>query len=202
MEKEKQAERFLKHINDNYDRLKGNNQRYADAKLGGFDEDVYSNTILKIYDKILKDGIDDDTPEGYENYLFKSFQINSKREKQYARNKKNDDNVEQDLLLGVYENWYERNNISSKEKLISDLRKDYFALYIMLKVEEQFDTETFYAFRLKTILGLTYKQLAEKTKIPSVRNKVLAVYDWLKNNVTMEEVEKAFQEKFRDLIDF
>ena len=202
MDNVEKAEGFMTFVGDNLEKLKETNKRYADSKLGGFDEDVFYDTILKIYDKILKESIIDDTPEGMANYLFKSFKTNVMREKQYARNKKEDLNYDQDNIPTAYENWYEQNNISAKEKLLSDLRKDFFTLRLAEIVEENFDAEHFYLWRLKVFMGYTYKDLAEKTKIPSVRNKVLEVMDFLRENVKKEYLEKEFNDKFEVLIDF
>lgn len=202
MDNVEKAEGFMTFVGDNLEKLKETNKRYADSKLGGFDEDVFYDTILKIYDKILKESIIDDTPEGMANYLFKSFKTNVMREKQYARNKKEDLNYDQDSIPTAYENWYEQNNISAKEKLLSDLRKDFFTLRLAQIVEENFDAEYFYLWRLKVFMGYTYKELAEKTKIPSVRNKVLEVMDFLRENVKKEYLEKEFNDKFEVLIDF
>lgn len=202
MDNLEKAEGFMTFVGDNLEKLKETNKRYADSKLGGFDEDVFYDTILKIYDKILKESIIDDTPEGMANYLFKSFKTNVMREKQYARNKKEDLNYDQDNIPTAYENWYEQNNISAKEKLLSDLRKDFFTLRLAEIVEENFDAEHFYLWRLKVFMGYTYKELAEKTKIPSVRNKVLEVMDFLRENVKKEELEEEFNDKFEVLIDF
>lgn len=202
MDNVEKAEGFMTFVGDNLEKLKETNKRYADSKLGGFDEDVFYDTILKIYDKILKESIIDDTPEGMANYLFKSFKTNVMREKQYARNKKEDLNYDQDSIPTAYENWYEQNNISAKEKLLSDLRKDFFTLRLAEIVEENFDAEYFYLWRLKVFMGYTYKELSEKTKIPSVRNKVLEVMDFLRENVKKEYLEREFNDKFEVLIDF
>lgn len=202
MDNIEKAEGFMTFVGDNLEKLKETNKRYADSKLGGFDEDVFYDTIIRIYDKILKESIIDDTPEGMANYLFKSFKTNVMREKQYARNKKEDLNYDQDSIPTAYENWYEQNNISAKEKLLSDLRKDFFTLRLAQIVEENFDAEHFYLWRLKVFMNYTYKELAEKTKIPSVRNKVLEVMDFLRENVKKEELEEVFQNKFSYLIDY
>lgn len=177
-------------------------EAFANSKLDKFDEDIFHDTYLKVREKLEKDGIEDTSELGLLNYFFKAFKQNTLREKDYARNKKEDLNYDQDSIPTAYENWCEKQNISAKEKLIHDLYEDFAVLYILTKVEEVFDAETFFAFRLKTLMGYTYKQLADKTNIPSVRNKVIEVFQWLRENVTKDEVKKAFNENFSDLIDF
>ena len=199
---ESTGERFLNYMSANYNAIKESMERYATAKMGGFDEDIFQSTILKVYEKIEKDGLKDDSDDGFLNYFFMSFKTNTHREKQYARNKKNDDNLEQENIEPAYEKWYNANYSSEKEKLISDLRKDYFALRLAEVVEKAFDSEHFYLWRLKTFMPYTYKQLQEKTKIPSARQKVLEVMDYLRANVRKEDLEEEFQKNFSDIIDF
>lgn len=199
---EETVSKFDAYFASNYNKIRQSMERYSSAKLNGFDEDIFQETYLKVREKIEKEGIADDSDSGLLNYFFKAFKTNMLREGQYARNKKVDDNIAQENLLEIYESWYDKNNISSKEKLLSDLRKDFYTLKIAEVVELNFDAEHFYLWRLKVFLGYTYKQLAEKTKIPSVRNKVLEVYDYLRQNVKKEDLERAFNEAFSEIIDF
>ena len=84
----------------------------------------------------------------------------------------------------------------------SDLYKDFATLYLLKQVEEQFDDEHFYLFRLKTFTNLTYAQLAEKTGVKGCRQKVVDVKNWLKENVSKEEVEKAFENDYGEFFEF
>ena len=70
----------------------------------------------------------------------------------------------------------------------------------MSKVEDNFDQEHFYLFRIKTLGNLTYKQLQQKTNIKGARQKVIDVKNFLKNNVTKEEINDAFQQMYSDLL--
>lgn len=47
---------------------------------------------------------------------------------------------------------------------------------------------------------MTYKQLTDKTGIKGVRQKILDVKQWLKDNLTKEEINKAFQLAYGDLL--
>lgn len=196
----KQADKFLKWINDNYKFQKDKLLAFCNDKKYEFDEDIFSETYLKIYEKILKYGIKDDSEKGFDNYFFMSFKINTLRESQYSRNQKRDNNIIN--LSGVYEAWYNANSNTEKEKLINDLRKDFFTLYLMHKAEEAFDKESFYLFRLKTFEKITYKQLQEKTGIKDCRQKVVNVKNYLKENVTKEEIQKVFEEQYGEFFEF
>ena len=129
--------------------------------------------------------------------MFISFKTNTVREKQYARNQKRDGNIIN--ISGAYEA-YLNSTITQEEKLKSDLYKDFATLYLLHKAEQKFDEESFYLFKIKTFEKITYKQLQEKTGIKGVRQKVVAIKNWLRENISKEEVNKAFNELYGDLL--
>lgn len=186
---------FLNHINDNYDSLRKRFRNFCIEKHYDWDDDIFSDTIVKCHDAIEKKGsLKDTTPQGIENYLFQSFKTNLKREKQYSRNSRRDRNVTG--VEELYEQYYNDVNMTAQEKVKNDLWKDFATLYIMMAVEQQFDYENFHLFQLKMLCNLTYRELAEKTNSKGVRNKVLAVKQWVKDHITKEEIKKAFDEQY------
>lgn len=192
----KDEETFLLHINDNYERLRGRYMKFCHEKQYQWDEDIFSDTIVKCYDTIKRKGrLDDNTPDGIENYFFKSFKINLQREKQYSRNAKRDLNLT-DTIEELYEDYYNNSNITPNEKIRNDSWKDFATLYIMMAVEQQFDYEHFHLFQLKMLCNLTYRELAQKTNSKGVRNKVLAVKQWVKDNISKEQIKRAFDEQY------
>ena len=192
---------FLNYISEHYNQLKYKYINFCKQHNYQWDEDIFSDTILKCYDAITKKGkLNDTTPQGVENYFFIAFKLNIKREGQYARNTKRDLNVTSDEINDTYEQWYNDNHISAMEKIKSDLFKDFSILYIMMLVENNFDSEHFYLFRIKTLGNLTYKQLAEKTKIKASRQKVITVKTWLKENLAKDDIKKAFNEMYGNLL--
>lgn len=93
------AELFLNYVGENYDKLLLTMKKYSINKTGKFDEDIFSDTILRCYDNIVKKQfLKDGTPQGIQNFIFKAFSNNILREKQYARNAKR---VETDNLSGL-----------------------------------------------------------------------------------------------------
>ena len=191
------AAKFIKYINDNYDELFNRFQAFCNDKRYNFDEDIFQDTIVKCYTLIDKQGyLKDTSNKGIENYFFMSFKQNLQREKQYARNLKRDDNV---ANLGLLNETYQNSKLTQEEKLKSDLKKDFYTLYLLHKVEDNFDAEHFYLFRLKIFTNLTYTQLAEKTGLKGVRQKVIAVKNWLKENVSKKEIEDEFQNIYGNL---
>lgn len=194
-------DKFMHYINDHYNHLKYKYINFCKEHNYVFDEDIFSDTILKCYEAIDKKGkLEDTTDQGIQNYFFISFKMNLKREGQYARNQKRDRNVDSDSINDLYESWYNDNNVSAMEKIKSDLFKDFSVLYIMTCVEDNFDTEHFYLFKLKTLGNLTYKQLQDKTKIKASRQKVINVKNWLKDNVTKDMIKSAFNAMYGNLM--
>lgn len=192
------AAKFIKYINDNYDELFNRFQAFCNDKRYTFDADIFQDTIVKCYTLIDKQGyLKDTSNKGIENYFFMSFKQNLQREKQYARNQKRDDNV---VNLSAVNEMYQNSKLTQEEKLQSDLYKDFATLYLLHKVEDNFDAEHFYLFRLKTFTNMTYAQLAEKTGIKGVRQKVVNVKNFLKSNVKQEDIRKEFDEIYGEIL--
>lgn len=199
MTNEETANDYLKWVGDNLESLKARMQRYCTSQHIEYDEDVFSETYIKIYNKILKSGLKDTTPNGYLNYLFMSFRTNIKREGQYARCRLRDKNIEDDKLSDLYEQ-YINGQIGEREKLVSDLFKDYSALYLLYKAEEQFPKDQFHLFKLKFMGNLTFKDLRKKTGVKGCRDIVNRITAWLRENVSKEDIRESFNEVFGSLI--
>lgn len=192
---------FINYISDHYNQLYYKYRQFCKEKDYQWDEDIFQDTILNCFNAITKKGkLQDTSNQGIENYFFKSFKMNLMREKQYARNMKRDLNVEADDVDVMYEEWCNNNKEDSRTKILSDMWKDFSCLYIMMLVEDNWDDEHFYLFRLKHLCNMTYKQLTDKTGIKGVRQKILDVKQWLKDNLTKEEINKAFQLAYGDLL--
>lgn len=194
-------DKFINHINDHYGELKSKYKAFCQLNGYQWDEDIFSDTILKCFDAIKKKGkLNDTTAQGIENYFFISFKLNIKREGQYARVTKRDLNVSSDSINDVYETWYNENNTTSRQKLLSDLWKDFSTLYIMRTVEDNFSPNDFYIFKLKTLHGYTYKQLQEKTNEKRIRQRIVDIKNWLKANLKKDDVKEVFNQIYGDLI--
>ena len=192
------ATKFINTINDHYETVKKELQSYCDSVGEKFDEDIFQDTILKCYLLVEKNGeMKDSSYQGCKNFMFQAFKRNLKREQQYARNQKRDANV---TNLSKHNEVFLNSKLTQEEKLKSDLYKDFATLYLMKRVEEEFDTEHFYLFRLKTFTNMTYAQLSEKTGIKGCRQKVVDVKNWLKENVTTKEIKDEFDSIYGDLL--
>lgn len=181
---------YLKWVADNYDDLKLTYKQFCSNQRFKYDDDIFSDTILKVAEQIDKQPLKDSTPNGYLNYTFLSFRNNLKREKQYSRVK---NRIEMTGITDAYEDYFNNTNDSSTVKVLKDLKEDFSILYIIKKAEQVFPSEYIYCFKLKFLYKLTYKQLQEKC--PAIRNtrqKVIDVLHWLKENLSKEELDKAF----------
>jgi hypothetical protein len=192
---------FLNYINDHYNELKRKYFKFCQEKQYDWDEDIFSDTILKCYDCIVKKGgLKDKSAHGIESYFFIAFRNNIMNEQRYSRNKKRDRNINSDSINDLYEVYYNANNNDARVKIVNDLFKDFSILYIMTQVEDNFDEEHFYLFRLKTLCNLTFKRLSEITQIKASRKKVIEVIHYVKTNITKEEIRKVFYELYGDII--
>lgn len=191
--KEEQARRFLNVANNNYIKCKKQWMKYFNDKLVEFDEDVFSESILKVYDLILKNGIKDDTEEGMLNYWFMSFQMNTRREQQYSRNSQRDKNVDVFEELNQKENGDEE----LKLKIRNQVYDDFAVIYILEKIEGQIDPTAFYVFRLYYLLPkMTYEKLRNLTKIKNCKKLVLDTKKYVQQTITKDEILKAFNDYY------
>lgn len=189
---------FINYINDHYEELYKRFKAFCLDKNYEFDEDIFQDTILKCYTLIKRKGLEDISDKGIENYFFMSFKQNLQRETQYARNQKRDKNIVN--LQGANET-YLNSLLTEREKLQADLYKDFATLYLLSKAEEHFDSEHFYLFRLKTFdKTMTYQKLQEKTGLKGVRQKVVDVKNWLKQNVKQSDVRNEFEAIYGDFL--
>ena len=193
IDKSEQASRFLQFVNDNYNNLKKKWAKYLIDRQIEFDEDIYSETILKVYDYINKHGINDTTDSGFANYFFKAFNINIKREKQYSRNLNRDRNFDATEELSKEMNGEDE----LKLKIRRHVYEDWSIFYILRLVEDNFDSISFHCFRLYYILDkMTYSKLREITKVPDSKKRVVTIKNWLKDNLTKQQMEKEFSKYY------
>lgn len=195
------ADAYLVWVSKNYTHLKNKYFKFCQENQFDYDEDIFSETYLKIYDVILKKGIEDSSEKGFDNYTFKSYKNNIMNEKNYCRTKNRDYNVTSDNIEQLYEDWYNDNHTSSTQKLKRDLFIDFATLYIILSVEEAFDAEHARLYKLKVLVkGMTFKKLADITHIKASRRKVIEVQRWVKEHITREMVNKAFYDWYENIM--
>lgn len=191
--------RFLNHINDNYSRLVNTaNLMFNNSKKKiEFSPDIFNDTIIKCYELLeKKKSMKDESPKGMDNYFLKSLYLNTMMEKRYAYVKKRSHDIDVNTVLSSRDN----GDSQVQSKLVKDLKTDFSVLYIMMQVEEHFDQQHFYLYRLKTLCEMTYKDICNKTQIKGARNMIIEVRTWIQNNIKKEDIDKAFYETYGDLI--
>lgn len=193
---------FINYINDNYQKVQNKLKMLSSQRKIRFDEDAFHTSIIKCYTNIEKKGkMQDNSPYGCESYLIVTYFNYIIDEKRSAKNAKRDLNYDSDNIGELYEDWYNSNYSDSRTKLVSDLYKDFSTLYILRVVEEHFDTEHSYLFRLKHLIpNMTYKMLQEKTGMTKVRQKVVEVKKWLQDNLKKEEINEVFNDIYGEIL--
>ena len=156
---EKRAREFLELSGRLYEANKNKWKKMVD----GFDEDVYNDTILKVYDSILKG---EDIEGDLVGYWFKSFKTNIKRYKDYSYEKNKDTKDVIEYLKGKED---EENRVNVYYSEISD---------ILLKVKHKFDRKTFEIFRMYLLCNVSYERLDELTGLDS-KERISKVRRWL-----------------------
>lgn len=194
------AKLFLEWFAQNYDELNLKYRKFCSNKRYTYDQDIFANLPIKIYDLIIKKGISDTSDSGFDGYCFMSFKNNLLNERRYSRVNKRDENKTDIEINELYENWYNKTKSSADEKLLHDLYVDFATLYILLLVEQNFTSEHYYLFKVKVLNNLTFKQLQERTQIPYSRKKFLEVQNWLKANLKKTDIKQAFDDQFGDLL--
>lgn len=131
--------------------------------VNDFDEDVYNETIVKVYDAILRG---EDTDTDIVAYWFSSFKNNLKRNKGYKDNK---DKEEVDKM---------NDSECDEEKINLYYSKIRF---ILLKVRDNFDRKTFELFRMYLLCNMSFEQLDTISGVDS-KEKIMRVRKWINDN--------------------
>lgn len=124
-----------------------------------FSEDIFQDSILKVYDILHKHDIEDKYIEGF---WYKSFLTNSKRDTKYSYHKKDDSidvleyldefpNEDRDILLS---------DIEDKLKALTDVEKNILLIYYLTDI--------------------TIHELEELTEIKDIRYKVRGIIKKIK----------------------
>ena len=192
-------EKFLDYVARNYTYLVKHLKAWCWNTGRDYNDDIFSETILKIYDLISKNGTaKDNTDYGFECLIFRAFSTNTDRETQYARNKYKDTNITADtMLFDAYEEFKLNNEITPEDKVNKDLYTDFAINYLLNKIENNFDIQSYRLFRIKLFYNCTYQKLKLLTGVKDCKQRCVKVQTWLKQNITRKEIENAF-EQYKD----
>lgn len=190
-------EEYLKVIEKQYYELKRICREVCKRNGEKFSEDIFQDTIIKINNIITKKGeLDDMSEKGIMNYFTRSFVNNLRCDKRNSYIAKRDHNISQDTM----NERYELTHSPLKNKLVKDLLEDFSILYIMKRIEDVFDSQACHLYRLKTLCGMTYKQIHDKTHVKKSREMIVEVNNWVKSNITRDEIWRVFQDVYGNLI--
>ena len=190
------ADKWMEVISLKYNEIKEGFTMECRKTMTDFDEDIFHSTIISCYNTIKLKGLTDLTEQGMKNYLFKSFKMNTKRETLYMRNARRDFNISGSDAMSIYEKngLYEE---TTEEKIRKQLLNDYSVVYILNLVEKNFDTISFYCFRLKWLIPkMTYQKLREITKVRDCKKRCIDIMKWLKENINEADILTEFEKKY------
>lgn len=184
------ADRWLQYIGTIYEEYRMKYFKMANDLNYKVSEDMLNDTIIACYNSIARNNLSDTTEQGMRNYLFRAFKVNLNAVSNYDKRK----DVVDDLsaLAEQYETQGEATYCKIKKQLLDD----YSVIYILDKVESNFDTITFNVFRLKTMLPCTYQKLREITKVKDCKKRVVNVMKWVRNNITKKEILTNFNKTY------
>lgn len=188
MDKNEQLKLFYRVLEREFKNIKKKYKQMCFLQHIDFDDDVLQDTIVKVADKILKDGIKAENEREMECYLFRAFKLNSLQNKLQKQKRLLDDNVVLEEL-DVY---------ADEEYDESKMRFDTFARnYIEKEIKEHFDLISYSIFRLRylvTINGknLTFKDIKGVTKISDSRKRLVEINNYIRNNLSMDFLKREY----------
>ena len=163
------------------------------------DEDLAGEVLLKTYNSIKNNGlstIDLETEEDlkkkvFKNYFFISAKLTNITKKKYQQ-KSPIDRVTNENIDTI-------DDLPTEEKIRNQIYKDYKVMYIVKKVEENFDAIDYRCFRLYHLLkNMTYAKLRQLTGIKNAKMRVITINKWLRQNITEQHIMDSFNREFND----
>ena len=190
-ENQADADLFMETIGKNYETLKVGcraNQLKANKP---WSEDAFQDTVVLCYETIQRRGIRDKSDQGLRNYFFNAFRMNVLHEAVLPYNSRKVD--DEDLV----NNYDPLDECDGEQKVKEQLFNDFAVVRILELAEANCDPLSFYCYRLKFLMDkIPYQKLVKITKIKSAKARVKSVIEWIKENVTEEELRKEFEEKY------
>lgn len=139
-----------------------------------FDDDVYNETILNVYEKIEKNNeFDEKCDDEIIAYWYKSFINNLKRDKHYSRHNRTDDDVMEIL--------------KDEEYIVCNHHLYFTTMRLLLeKIREEYDGLSYHIFKMYYLIPkMTYDELSSIVGF-NVKSKISRMRNWLKENVKQD----------------
>jgi hypothetical protein len=145
------ATEFLTYAGQQYETNK-KKWRQRIKKLGyTFSEDIYNDSIIKVYDNINKDKLNINE-DNIENYWYISFLNNTKREDKYSSHTKKDDTIDVYAYLDTIPDELPSVYTFQKDNSITEQQLHLFLIY--------------------NLTDITYKELEQLTNITDIKYKI------------------------------
>ena len=190
-ENQSDADLFMAIIGKNYEALKVGCRANQLKSNKPWSEDAFQDTVVLCYETIQRRGIRDKSEQGIRNYFFNAFRMNVLHETVLPYNSRK---VDDEDLVNNYDQLDERDG---EQKVKEQLFNDFAVVRILELAEANCDPLSFYCYRLKFLMDkMPYQRLVNITKIKSAKARVKSVIEWIKENVTEEELRKEFEEKY------
>lgn len=190
-ENQADADLFMETIGKNYEALKVGCRANQLKSNKPWSEDAFQDTVVLCYETIQRRGIRDKSDQGIRNYFFNALKMNVLHESVLPYNSRKVDDEE---LVNNYDPLDER---ECEQKVKEQLFNDFAVVRILELAEANCDPLSFYCYRLKFLMDkMPYQRLVNITKIKSAKARVKSVIEWIKENVTEEELRKEFEEKY------
>ena len=190
-ENQADADLFMETIGKNYEALKVGCRANQLKSNKPWSEDAFQDTVVLCYETIQRRGIRDKSDQGIRNYFFNAFRMNVLHEAVLPYNSRK---VDDEDLVNNYDPLDERD---CEQKVKEQLFNDFAVVRILELAEANCDPLSFYCYRLKFLIDkMPYQRLVNITKIKSAKARVKSVIEWIKENVTEEELRKEFEEKY------
>ena len=186
------ADKWITYIGTIYEEYRMKYFNMAQDLKYEVNEDLLNDTIICCYNSISRNGLSDQSEQGMRNYLFRAFKMNLNIVPNYNKRKYNSED-----LNVIYER-YEESGEPTYKKTKEQLLQDYSIIYILDKIESNFDTVSFHCYRLKNLVPCTYEKLRTMTNVKDCKKRVVKINKWLKENITRQEIYESFIKDFPD----
>ena len=154
---------FLKYSGEHYNELKKKWSTRLKKEGLTFSEDIFQDSIIRVFDILQKHEIDEKYIEGF---WYKSFLTNSRREKEYAYNSKRDDDI--DVL-----EYLDEFPVEDRDMLLSDIEDK---LKNLTEIEKNL-------LLIYYLTDITYKELEELTEIKDIKYKLKTIVKKIKKKL-------------------
>lgn len=187
MTKDEQLSTFYDLVNAKYNDLKKKYKQFCFLNHFDWSEDTFQDSILKVAEKIKKNGITAKTEKEIENYFFKSYKFNTFQQHLQDTKKKVDENAnlgDVDIEDSIYDE--------------SELQyNDFVKMFFERTIKENFDTLTYSLWRMRYLLkidgkNLNYKTIKKITKVQDTRSRIVSVNRWIRDNITPTHIRNEY----------